>query len=174
MLKQLKDREKKLAIMTVSLLGLIGVYFLLLEPYFSRLKGIREEIYKQSILLSRYQKVLSFRQKIEKVYGDYLGVVKVGGTTQEEISKFLQEVEQLSQKAQVHIVDMKPLGMKESESLNKVKLEIEVDADQANLGRLLFEIKNSQAMIHVDSLKVSAGMNGEALKCDLVLSRIVT
>ena len=174
MLKQLKPREKKLAVLVMGLIGLLGFYFILFAPFYSKLKILREEIYKESVLLARYQKVLNYRNNIEKIYGDYLGVVKVGGTAQEEISKFLQEVEQLSQKAQVRIVDMKPLGTREDESLNKVKIQIEIDAEQVNLGKLLLEIKNSQAMIHIDSLKIIAGMSGEALKCDLVLSRIIT
>ncbi len=174
MLKQLKPREKKLAIMAIGLISIIGFYSVLFSPFYSRLKTLREEIYKQSVLLARYQRVLNYRSHIEKIYGEYLGVVKVGGTAQEEISKFLQEIEQLSQKAQVRIVDMKPLSTREGESFNKVKIQIEIDTEQVNLGRLLLEIKNSQAMIHVDSLKVIAGMSGEALKCNLVLSRIVT
>ncbi|MBI1883655.1 MAG: type II secretion system protein M [Chlamydiae bacterium] len=172
MLENLKAREKKLGMVTGALILVVIIYLWLWTPLSSELSDVRQEIQKEGITLAKFTKILNNRERIEKTYQDYLGIVKVGGAFQEEISKFLQEVEGLCRKSDVHVVDMKPLVGREEENLRKIHLEIEVDAQQLGLGKLLFELKNSQAMIHVDSVKISAGSRSEGLKCHLILSKI--
>ncbi|MBI1869993.1 MAG: hypothetical protein HYS07_02235 [Chlamydiae bacterium] len=173
MLNKLSIREKKLALFAGLIIVLMALYFMVLDPLFSKLRTLRGEIQKQSLIYAKYVKIFNSKDHIEHTYNQYVGIVKVEGSSQEEISRFLAEIEALSRKSDVRVVDMKPLSTQDNHSIKKVYLEIEFEAQQMGLGKFLFELKNSQAMIHVDSLKVNAGARSEGLKCHLVLSRIV-
>ena len=173
MTSDLNSREKRLAMIAAGLILILVLHFLIFGPLFDQFSSLRRELRGLSVKLVKYQRMLSFEKEIRKVYGEYLGRVKGEGNAQEEVSKFLQEVNQLCEHSSVRITNIKPLGAREGGLFKKLSLEIEVDADQVKLGRLLFELKNSQTMIHVDHLRVSAAARGENLKCDFVLSRIL-
>jgi len=173
MFEKLNRREKRLGLFASAFILLLILHFAIVKPFFSRIHALRDAIQSQSILLAKYNRVMHHQDLIQKIYGDYIGRVQGEGTVQEEISKFLQEVDLLCQRSEVRIIDMKPLGAKEDAFFKKVRLEIEVDAQQTSLGKFLFELKTSQAMIQVDHVRITAGVRGEDLKCHFILSRIV-
>lgn len=172
MLNALKPREKKLLGIVIALLASLTIYFVLFKPLLSQLQTVQAQVLAKSITLTKYQRTLGEKAKIRKIYEQYLGLVGETKSAQEEISKFLKEVDEICSRAGVYIIDMKPLTSLEGEPLTKVRLEIEVTAQQSSLGKLLSELRNSKAYIHVDALRASTGAR-EGLKCYLVLSRLV-
>jgi len=174
MFNQLNKNEKNLAWIAAALCGAYLLNSFAFSPGLNRLRSLREQVFGRAVLLTKYKKVVQYSEQIRNLYGQYSGALKAGGSIQEEISKFLQEVDQIGQRSGAHIVDMKPLNASPDVNFSKIRIEIEVDAVQPTLGKFLFELKNSQAMIHVDNMRISANARGESLKCHFILSRIAT
>jgi Tfp pilus assembly protein PilO len=174
MFNQLNRNEKNLAWTAIALCSLYLFSSFVIGPGFNRLNTLREQMFSRAVLLTKYKRVVQYSEQIRNLYGRYSGALKAGGSIQEEVSKFLQEVDQIGQRSGAHIVDMKPLNSSGDLNFSKIRIEIEVDAEQTTLGKFLFELKNSQAMIHVDNIRVSANARGESLKCHFILSRIAT
>ena len=172
MLKKLNIREKKLLLIAVLFIGILWIQSSLFSPILNYLTNIHQQINSKSFIYEKYQKYLTHRDQIVNLFEKNIGVLKKESSPQQQMSDFLQEIDRLCKSSRIKIINMKPLGLHEEETISKIMLEIEVETNPSNLGQFLHEL-NTSSFINVHTLRISASSSEDALRCFFTLSKIV-
>ncbi|MDP3981691.1 MAG: type 4a pilus biogenesis protein PilO [Chlamydiota bacterium] len=166
-------REKILALIT-ALFVLIYLSDQLIASFIvPRFEELREKINYETVLLERYQQVIRLDKKIQEDHDRFMSQMHINGTIDEEISRFLQEVDAVCKNAGVRILDMKPASTKTTDQFQKIRIEIQLETQQANIGKLLLLLTRCESIINVDYLRITAGTDSNVLQCEIYLSRLI-
>ena len=103
-------RERKILIFTTLLSAVALLYHFLLDPFFKEWRELSTEIRMAEARLQKTRFLLKKKMEIEAVFQKYAAISKE--ESGEVMTGILQEVEGLSQKAQLEILDMRPLPQK--------------------------------------------------------------
>ncbi len=168
----LSSREKRIALATVIVVGSALLYKFLVQPiahrWFHSGRITTEE--KGNLLRLRY--ALEIQEDVEKNYQTYKKAILAQGSDEEELARFLREIENISKPLDVGIVSMKPLPIMDKGLYKRYTIQVEAEADILNLGRFLYEIKTSPFLIKVRRIQINA-KGEEIVRASLQMERFL-
>ncbi|MFH0771650.1 MAG: type 4a pilus biogenesis protein PilO [Candidatus Omnitrophota bacterium] len=174
MLSSLSKREKTLFYIILTLIIVWIATVFIVKPFVDKWMKIEEKMYLTSLRVEKNRKILSFKERIQSEYDNFASAVKMQGSEEEEMAKFLTEIESLAQVSSVHISDIKPRPVKKTVFYDEYIIEVEVEGDIAQISKFIYDIQNSPRLLKID--KFSLGTKGAAsalLKCDILVGRIL-
>lgn len=170
----LSNREKRLFYFTITLILIWIVQRFAIKPIFVKWKEIDEKIAVSSLKLEKNTKIISRKERIKREYENYASSVKMEGTEEEEMAKFLTEIESLASKSSVRITDIKPRPIKRVQIFKKYIVELEAEGDISQLSKFIYDIQNSSQLLKVDKFSLGTkGAGTNLLKCHLLVSKIL-
>ncbi len=170
---QLSRREKLFFAITVTVIvAAIAVNFIIV-PAVNKWSKLNSQIFALSTKLSRYERILKTKKSIEdkyRLYGDY---IKIKGSGEEAQANVLQEIEGLSRRAGVTLLNIVPANLENRDFYSQFSIRIELEAGILPLCRFLYEIQNSKQLLGTERLNISAKTGSlELLRCTLQLTKI--
>lgn len=170
----LRRRERNLFYLTAALILFWIIQGFVIGPLAVKWKQLNEKISAGSLKVEKNLKMIEKKERIKRDYENYASAVKMIGSEEEEMAKFLTEIESLASSSSVHIVDIKPRPIKHIQFYKKYLVELDAEGDVNQISKFIYDIQNSNQLLKVD--KFSLGIKGAGtalLKCHLLVSKVL-
>lgn len=170
----LTKREKKLFYLTMFLIFVWITYNFVIKPIIVKWKELDDKIEEKSRELEKNIRMIDRKERIEHEYKNYASAVKMGGSEEEEMAKFLTEIESLASSSSVHIIEIKPRPSKKIQFYKKYLIELDAEGNINQLSKFIYDIQNSSQLLKVDKFSLGTkGAGTNLLKCRLLVSKIL-
>jgi Type II secretion system (T2SS), protein M subtype b len=116
------------------------------------------------------------REAVEKDFNRFGSLIKMKGSSEEEKSSMLSEVDKLAGQNKIALSATKPLDIKPLRDCEMYAVEIEIEATMAQLLGFVYAVETSEQLLRVDrlTLDAKAGKGADSLRGTLVISKMVT
>jgi ribosomal protein S10 len=170
----LSQREKRLFYLTAGLIASLFIYRFVINPIVVNWMGLDKRIGAGGLKLEKSQKILNLKGRIQRDYERYASSVKMSGSEEEEMAKFLTEIESLARSSSVHISGIKPLPIKKVDFYKKYVVELEAEGDIKQVSKFIYDIQNSQQLLKIDKFSLGTkGAGTNLLKCNILVSKVL-
>ncbi len=171
---KLSQREKRLFYLTISLIAILFIYRFIIKAVVVNWKDLNEKISVSSLKLEKSRKILNLKNRIQRDYEKYASSVKMAGSEEEEMAKFLTEIESLARFSSVHISGIKPLPIKKVDFYKKYVVELEAEGDIKQVSKFIYDIQNSPQLLKIDKFSLrTKGAGTNLLKCNILVSKVL-
>ncbi len=167
-------REKMLFYITVSVVAIWAGQKYVVQPILDS-KAVFGNKYASSIAkLEKYQKLVDGENIIKDKFSKIASNVGVSGSIDEEIAKFLTEIESIAGLSGVAIYEIKPASEDETDIYIKLQSDMEIEGDISEILDFMRKIKNSASLMAAEKLTLSAKQSGSSLiKCRILVSKVI-
>lgn len=157
MLKDIRKREKILAIITIVVtLAAIGYNFVI-EPLVSRWKTLKDEIRENEVLFTKHRRILRNKDVITRLNAEYSRYLQKKLLTPEEDSAIaLSNIEKQASGANVRITNIKPLAVKKLENYNKFTYRVSAESGMGELTKFIYNLQSSEQLLKVERMVLRA------------------
>jgi Tfp pilus assembly protein PilO len=162
--------------------GVVGIVILgaviLMGPVRGRFHDLDEAIAVQEAKLNRNLAIVSptAREAVEKEFRRYGEVILKRGSSDEENSQMMSEIDKLAGLNKVILSATKPRDTKKEKDYEAYGVEIEIEADMAALMGFVYAVESSSQLLRVDHMTVEskAAKDSTSLHGILTISKVVT
>lgn len=173
-LSSLSRREKRLLYLTITVLAVWILHGFVLNPLITGWKELEDKIEEKSLKLDKSRKILNFKEKIQGEYENYASSVRMQGSEEEEMAKFLTEIESIARASSVHISDIKPRPVKNAGFYETYLVELEAEGDINQISKFIYDIQVSPQLLKIDKYSIGTkGAGTNLLKCRVIVSKIL-
>jgi len=133
-----------------------------------------EKIASDKLKLEKSERLIAKKGSITSDYKKAASAVRMIGSEEEEMAKFLTEIESLANSSSVHINEIKPLPTKQLELYRKFYAELEVEGEMAQISNFMHRIQDSPHLLAIDRLSLGSKQaeGSSLLKCRIVISKV--
>lgn len=169
----LTGRELKLFYLTLAvLIAWFGQRYFA-GPAWTRWQGLEEEIHAKELKLEKSERLIKKGASFAKDYEGFESSFRMSGSKEEEMAKFLTEIESLAKSSAVRVTQIKPLPERKSGLYEKFYAELELEGEMSGVSRYMLEVENSPSLLTIEKLSITAKQGGNGLlKCRAVVSKI--
>jgi Type II secretion system (T2SS), protein M subtype b len=162
--------------------GVVGIVILgviiLMGPVKNRFHNLEEEISIQETRLNRNLAIVAptAREAVEKEFKRYGEVIRKRGSSDEENSQMMSEIDKLAGLNKVILSATKPRDTKKEKDYEAYGVEVEIEADMTALMGFLYSVESSSQLLRVDRLVIESkgAKDPSALHGTLAISKVVT
>lgn len=166
--------EKKLFFLTLILIFIWVAHSFVIRPIVTKWKELDDRVSMTGLKLEKSQKIISKREKIQGEYKTYASPIKMVGSEEEEMAKFLTEIESLAGSSSVRIIDIKPRPIKKVEFYKKYLVELEGEGNINQMSKFIYDMQNSPHLLKIDDFAMGTkGAGTNLLKCHILVSKIL-
>ncbi|MEI8138510.1 MAG: GspMb/PilO family protein [bacterium] len=165
----------------VIVAGIVCVILLLggiaLGPVRNKFRELENDIVAQEKTLARNLRILSpnARKAVENEYQQYGLRIQKKGSSDEENSQMLAELDQLAGQSKLTLLATKPQKTKPDRDCETYVVEIEVEGEMPVLMGFVYGIETSAQLLRIDRLVIESKDGKSAIvKGALTVSKIVT
>lgn len=171
---QLTKREKRLLWTTGGIIFVAIGYVYLIEPGWNFVNRLNNELVAKKIEVLKSRRIISQKDKIDTLYQKLVREMEIKGSLEEEMAVTLREIELLSKKSNLELIDIKPKLIKDMDFYKRLVIVIEAEGKIDQITKFIYELASSTQLLKVSSLRLTAksGTNG-VLISQLVISRIL-
>lgn len=160
-------RERKIIFFTVTFSIAALCYHFWLDPFFKEWKGLSTEIRVAEARLQKVRLLLRKKSEIEKAFQKYTAISE--GDSAEAMTGILQEVEALSQKASLEILDMRPLPQKRKGYFKEQGLEVSAEGTAPQFAQFVYSLLESPNSLKIERLELSSKSGQDQLLRALII-----
>lgn len=164
-------------IMAGSVLVLLLLCGVALGPFRNKFHDLESEISVQEKALARNLRILApnARKAVEAEYQQYGRRILKKGSSDEENSQMLAELDRLAGQSKLMLLATKPQKTKLDRDFETYVVEIEVEAEMPALMGFIYEIESSAQLLRIERLVIeSKEVGASTVKATLTISKIVT
>jgi len=174
MIKNISVREKMLAGATIGVIIAALLYNMVTEPFARLWKDLDNDIRESEILLAKHSRILRDRENIRSLNKEYSKFFEESILTPEKESALaLGSIEKLARGANVHITNIKPMGMRKYDSHSKFTFKITSESRIGELAKFIFELQSSSQLLKVERMVLRAKeRQPDAIKAILHITKI--
>ena len=175
-LNNFSKREKIIAAVTASLIVIILVISLIIEPVSRARSRLDEEIAAAEGALAKDIRLLAAYKTSGRNTAAVTTLSGQGGkTVEEETSALLEWIEEVSRGASCSITSIKPLGAKALGPYKDVSVEIIVEGNIVQIANLMYEAERSADIpMRIRRFSISAkASSGGILRGSFLVSRFI-
>lgn len=171
------DRQSWLLVAGVAGVALMGA-LLALGPVRREFKLLRVDVVEQERLLAHQLGVLAPKpySVVTNEYARYGALIKMRGSSDEENSKMLSEVDRLAGESKIALLATKPRDTKKERDTESYTVEIEVETSLSQLMGFLYALETSSQLLRVDKLILDAkgAKSADSIHGTMLISKVVT
>lgn len=171
----LSKRERYLATATVSIVLIAVVYGLIIRPAAARWKNLSNQIRSRVNTLEKDSAILAGRKIIESEYARLSKYARPAKSEEQAIADTLSFIENVSRNDSCRIVNIKPVGTKDSGYYKEIVIDVNAEADIGQFSKFLYDMENPRDnLINIKDFALSAksGQPG-VLKGTFLISKIL-
>jgi Tfp pilus assembly protein PilO len=159
----------------VTILAGVGIG---LGPVRKRFEQQDETIVAREKEVARNLRILApmSRDAITREYAEYGEMIKKRGSTAEENAAMISEIEKTATGIGLSLSATKPHEAQVKGDYERYEVEIEVDAEMAQIIRLIHAVESSAQILRVEKLTIDSKKNGSvvSLRAGMLISKVVT
>jgi len=169
----LSGRENRLFYLTLTVVVVwIGQAFVV-KPISTKWKQLDDQIAADNLKLEKSEHLIRRRGPITNDYEKAASTLKMTGSAEEEMAKFLTDIESLANTTGVHINEIKPLPTKKFNLYRKFYADLELEGDMAQISGFMRNVQDSPNLLAIDKLSLNPKQaSSNLLKCGAVISKI--
>ena len=157
MLKNITSREKILGGATAAVIAAALFYNMVVEPLSSLWKDLDNEIRESEILLAKHSRILRNREKINRTSKEFSRYFEESVITPEEESALaLGGIEKLARSSNVHITNIKPMGVRGYDNHSKFTFKVTSESQITELVKFIYELQSSDQLLKVERMVLRA------------------
>lgn len=147
---------------------------IVIGPMSQKFHHLNQEIRLAELDLCRDMRTLDEKEAVTKEFQDYARYVKQMGSDEEEMARFLREVENLANKSSVNLLDVKP-QMPQSKDLQKqFTVEIEAEGDMPAIIMFLHQLNTSDCLLRSEKITLKLIQKEKnILRASILVTKIV-
>ncbi len=168
-------REKRLAIITFSLILAALVYIFIIAPLLSGWGGLNNQVRMKIGMLEKDLRILANQTALKAEYSKLSKYAKSGASDEQTISDTLSYIENVSRNDSCFIVNIKPIGVTSSSSYKEILIDVTVEAGIAQFSKFIYDMENPRdVLINIKRFTLSSksGQTG-MLKGTFFISKIL-
>jgi Tfp pilus assembly protein PilO len=151
---------------------------ILLGPLQQRYGQLSEAAVGREQLLARNLRIVEPRAKaaVERDYQQYGDTIRRQGSTEEDSAAFLSELDRLAGANQIALLATKPQDVVKDPASERYAVEIELEADMAQLIGFLHAVESAPGLLRAERLSIDAkgGKAGAKVHVEMLVSKVVT
>ena len=169
----LSGRESRLFYLTLAVIVAWSAEAFIIKPVSIKWKRLDDEIAADSLKLEKSEHLIRRRGPITNDYEKAALPLKMTGSAEEEMAKFLTDIESLANTTGVHINEIKPLPTKKLSLYRKFYADLELEGDMAQISNFMKKVQSSPHLLAIDKLSLNPKQTGSnLLRCGIVISKI--
>lgn len=170
---RLSKREKFVFYGALFFVSLTLLDQLVVSPIFSRIKFLDTEIKDREALIRNSLKILTQKEKILSARNKYSYLSSSFTSSDTEVTSLLKEIEGMSNKSSIYLVDMKPAAVKGGSS-ERFMISLSCEAQMEQLVDFMYNIENSDKLLMIEKYQISPkSKESTVAKCGMSISKIV-
>ena len=174
LLTRLSKREKLVLYGTVIVVSVTVMDRLVIAPIFDKMRSLDKEIEDKETSIRRNQHILAQQNRILAESSKYDSLTKSLKSSEDVMTSFLKEIENLANKSQVYVVDLKPGDVKNLGSVKKYLANVNCEAQPEQLAEFMYSIENSNELLTIERYQISPkSIESSIAKCSMTISRTV-
>ena len=165
-------RERRLAVVVAMLISVWAAAVWIAQPLWNRFTDVYQQAAVSRTKLMRLRELARRAPAIEQTYQRYVDRLSTEPPALLQ-RQLLNELEQLAREASVQI-NLKPRPVGEDGQVDRLQVELDVDAPQAALLAFLDTLFSSASLIDVERLRISTTASKEyPLRATMLVNRAV-
>lgn len=170
---RLSKREKFVFYGALFFISLTLLDQLIVSPIFSKIKFLDTEIRNREVLIKNSLKIVTQKERILSARDKYSYLSSGFTSSDTEVTSLLKEIEGMSNKSSVYLVDMKPAAVKGGSS-EKFMISLSCEAQMEQLVDFMYNIENSDKLLMIEKYQISPkSKESSVAKCNMSISKIV-
>ncbi len=171
-ISKLSKRERLFLYTVIFFVSFAFLDRLVIRPVESKFKQLNDEILIQRKLLGKNLRNLAQKEAVLREYKKFETYSKTSSSDEEEMAKFLREIERYASRCAVYIVDIKPQPVMNIDFYKKCVVEIEAEAGMEALIKFIYQIESSNKLLKVERLQLtSAKTTPSTIKANAVITK---
>lgn len=172
-LSKLSNREKLILAVAIAVLFGLLIDRSIYQPIAKRFERLDQEIQTQERLHRKNLRYVAVHERIMEEHKRYTGDLSVTGSDEEETARLLNEVEEITRKSGLSIVNMKPQPSRTLDFVKKYAVEIEIRGEMVDLVQFLHELHSSKHLLSSDRIRLSGEKIGSSVVGYLSITKTV-
>ena len=172
-IKSLSLREKKLTILTVTVIGCAILYALVLEPAVKHYVDLDRQLTRKKLQVVKSRWLYRQRDLFETEYAKYVEYTKSSASEEEKTISILKEIENLARTNRVYIKNIKPAEVKRFGFYEKYTFNLSTEAEAEELLSFMYSLQTSKQLLKVERFTLSSKRaQPKVLKGNLKITKI--
>jgi hypothetical protein len=146
---------------------------LLINPMSSRMRQLNNQIQSEVMRLKLNQEYINQKDAVSAEYGKYSGYTKKSGSDEEEQTKMLGEIENLSRQAGVPISNMKQSAPQAMNSYKKYEVKLDAEGSMDAVVNFLYLVSASPQLLRAENVTLSKDKDSDAVRASVTVTKIV-
>ena len=175
LIKNMNKRERYIALTALLFIAAAIGYNFIVEPIARQWGTLNREISSKTVTLKRDLALLLVDKTLEENYSKFSRYVRSDKSEEEAVAEFLSYIENLSRNDSCLIVNMKPIGTRDTGAYKEILVDLSSEGSVSQFTKFLYDVENTKNMI----LKVKhfvltskAGQEG-ALRGTFLISKVI-
>lgn len=164
MLKVLKTREQFLLYVIFGLVSLSFVFNLIAYPLLQKNRSLDIEISKTRLKLMKCLDVLSRKDELKNISPDFSFGSTAFEQKQDTTVAVLAELEYLSQKAAIKILDIRPQSITRASGTREVSFDLRAEGEIDSYVKFIYEIENSVFLLKLKKIMLRAKPDSSSIE----------
>jgi predicted PurR-regulated permease PerM len=154
MTKILFDKKYRVTLVLILIIGVLLLYVFIVFPLFIKWQDIDKEVMGQKTRFLKQRALLEHIDDYKAVYTRYQNELQISGDQEQIATLFLKDLESLVKSAGLMIVDIKVLPKLYEKDAVRFLVEVEMEAEIAQLVELLHLMATTDKLITAERLTV--------------------
>jgi len=173
-LSRLSKREKIVFYGAAVAVSLTLIDRLLLAPVIQKIETQTVEIQNKESDIKRMSFILAQKDRIVAESAKYIKFLSKAKTTDEEATTILKEIESIANNNSMYIVDLKPVGFRDSGQMKKYVVSVTCEGQMENVFGFMYNIESSPLLLRIERCEiVPKSRESSIASCNLMISKII-
>jgi hypothetical protein len=147
-----------------------------IHPVSSKMASIDAQIREKELNIKKDLHILAQKDRILAESNKFSSFLSSSGSSEEEMTFLLKEIEGLASKSSVYLVDLKPASLKvgAGASSNKYMVSLNCEAQMEQLISFMYNIVNSDKLLMIEKYQIGPkSKESSVAKCSMIISKII-
>jgi hypothetical protein len=172
MVKVLKKREQLLLYIILALACFSLFFNFIAYPLWQKNRALSNEIARTKLRLIKYLEILNRKDELEKNHSDASPTLLAFEQKQDTVVSVLAELEHLSKKTNVKILDIRPQSTTRSSKKQAVAFDLRLEGDIEGYLKFIYEIENSVFLLQIKKILLRAKANSPLIEVAFTIIQI--
>ncbi len=164
MLMVLGKRERFLLYLIFGLIFSSLVFNFIVYPLWQNNQNLDREITLTGLKLVKYQEVLNRKAELENIYPESSPALRALEQKQDTLVAVLMELEHLSQKVNLKILDIRPQSATRTSEAKEASFDLRLEGDIEAFLNFIYEIENSVFLLRIKKILLHAKADSTSME----------
>ena len=171
MQKILNKREKTIFLATILVIVFAIVFNIFISPILAKNEDLNRKINFTRAKFKKYILLLSQKESIQAKYSKYSSAFAVADQQAGALVSVLTEIENLAEKANIHIVDIRPQAPRGGGAYKEIVVDLRAEGSMEGYMKFIYNIEQSVSSLAIRKFQINAKPSIDALEGTFTISK---